>query len=131
VIWTTTYPLVSSVFGAVPLAGLFVNIIAVPAFAFILPAIALCALMALSGMPFSGVAVNAANYVLAGWEQLCNFIALLVPYGVEWSLPFAVIALNSGCLMLLRAINVPWSRVLIFIMAGNLIVTFISATVVV
>jgi len=131
VIWTTTYPLVSSVFGAVPLAGLFVNFIAVPSFAFILPVISLCALMALAGMPFSGVAVNVANYVLSGWEQLCNFIALLVPYGVEWSLPFAVIALNSACLMLLRAINVPWSRILIFILVGNLIVPFISATVVV
>jgi hypothetical protein len=87
--------------------------------------------MALAGMPFSGVAVNVANYVLSGWEQLCNFIALLVPYGVEWSLPFAVIALNSACLMLLRAINVPWSRILIFILVGNLIVPFISATVVV
>jgi len=78
-VWLTTAPVAAGVFGFVPLAGLFINLAALPLFAFLLPAASLAALPALAGLPGGETAARFAEDLFALWAWGADAMASLVP----------------------------------------------------
>jgi competence protein ComEC len=72
----TTYPVVSSVFGSVPLVGIILNFIAVPFFAFVFPLISLVALL--------GILQNITDASLRLYGHIADLLAWLLP----WRIPY-------------------------------------------
>lgn len=68
-LWFVTAPVAASVFGEVPLAGLVLNIAAVPAFAVIFPLVLLLSLPPLLALPGSAVAASASEAILTVFQE--------------------------------------------------------------
>jgi competence protein ComEC len=76
VVYITTYPVVSSVFGSVPAVGVLINLIAVPFFAFVFPLISVFALF--------GILQNITDAGLRLYGHIADFIAWIFP----WNIPY-------------------------------------------
>ena len=131
VVWVATYPLISRTFGTVPFAGIIINIAAIPVFAFILPILSLCALLIISDLFFSDLVITFSQAIVEGWEYGCNIVSSIIPYELAWSLPIAVIAVNILVILFLKAMSVEWKRVIIIMSIMNMLIPFLSGSVVV
>lgn len=98
-LWFVTAPLVTRAFGEAPLAGLALNIIAVPAFGVIFPLVLLFSLPPLLGLPFSWVAAESSEAILSFFQRALELGADLLPGAVGWGVPqFALsVALFAAC----------------------------------
>ena len=97
-VWLAAFPQVTAVFGSVPTAGLLLNLIALPLFSALYPVAFFFSLPLLLGIPGGGLLASAAEGLFTLWEVCADFLASLVPWGVEWS---PVVALLGGALFIL------------------------------
>lgn len=91
-VWLVTAPIVAYYFDDLPLAGLFVNMFAVPLFGVLFPVILACSLPSLLGLPFlSTLASGLCEYFLEAWEILAELIAGLLPWRLGFTPPLALL----------------------------------------
>lgn len=79
-VWFVTAPLTASAFGLIPMAGLVLNIVAVPWFSLIFPLVALLSLPALAGLPFARIAAAASEALLLFSHKALSAGSSLVPW---------------------------------------------------
>ncbi len=99
-LWFVTAPIAASVFGEVPLAGLVLNIAAVPAFAVIFPLVLLLALPPLFALPGSAAAAAASEAVLALFQGAVERGAELFPGALAFDralFMLAVFLFSAAC----------------------------------
>ncbi len=84
-IWLATYPLSAEAFGVVPLSGIIINIVALPAFGFLYPLAAGLSLPALLGLPGGYYIAGAAEGLFVIWGWIADGAAALLPWAVPWS----------------------------------------------
>jgi competence protein ComEC len=83
--WGATAGISASVFGPVPLAGVLVNMVAIPVFAVLLPLASLAALPALLGLPGGGYVAGAMEWLFLWWEKGADGAATLLSGSLAWS----------------------------------------------
>lgn len=86
VVWIATYPLVAASFGTVPVVGLLLNFVAIPAFSLIFPLISLLAAPGLAGLPCGAFAAFLGERILTLWECFAEATASFFPLTVSWSI---------------------------------------------
>lgn len=86
-VWFATASQVAFYFKNVPLAGLFINAIAVPVFALVFPCVFLLSLPAMLGMPLAGIFSYISEYFLEAWEIFSRLFTALVPWNISYSFP--------------------------------------------
>ena len=91
-VWFVTAPVIASAFGKVPVAGLVINIAAIPLFAIIFPIVLLCSLPAFFGLPFSREIADMCEYLLESWDILSEKLVELMPWNVVQAFPLTVFA---------------------------------------
>ena len=84
-VWLATFPQASAVFGAVPAAGMAVNLAALPVFGYLYPAGLLLSLPALLGLPGGSVAARAAEGLFSLWEGAAEGVVRIIPWTVSWT----------------------------------------------
>lgn len=84
-VWLVTAPQLALSFKKVPTAGLFVNIIAVPLFALIFPAVFLLSLPALAGLPFGWEIAETGEYFLEAWGIFSEYAAAAIPWNIGYN----------------------------------------------
>lgn len=94
-VWTVTAGQATWTFGAVPLAGLIINFVAMPVFGILLPLAAILSLPVVIGLP-GGMAFPAEGLFLL-WERVAGPIVHLLPFSVGWS---GALGILSGGLFL-------------------------------
>ena len=108
-VWFVTAPLAASVFKEVPVAGLFLNIIAVPWFSLIFPMVLLLSVPALIGFSQTNSFSLAAEALLAFSEHCLAKASELLPISAGYTYIFAALAcgifaaavsLRCGCRLL-------------------------------
>lgn len=92
-VWLVTSPQSAFLFGGIPLAGLFINSVAVPFFAVIFPLLLVLSLPSLIGAAWGGRAALVAEYTLALWESFSIAASGLMPWGIGYTPP--LLALSS------------------------------------
>ncbi len=93
-VWFVTAPLIALAFGKVPVAGLVLNIAAIPLFAIIFPIVLFCSLPAFFGLPFSLEIADMCEYLLESWDILSEKLVEMMQWNVVSTFPlkaFAVI----------------------------------------
>lgn len=96
-VWLTTSALSASVFGSVPIAGLFLNFIAVPLFSLLLPLSVLLSLPALAGLPGGAFLAEIPESFFSLWSGLSANAVRLIPGEIHASaalIPAATLALS-------------------------------------
>jgi len=95
-IWLATAGEASRAFESVPLAGLFMNLLAMPAFSILLPVASIAALPALAGIPGGGILALGMETVFESWTALGNGVCALLP----WQIPYNPLigSLSAGML---------------------------------
>lgn len=91
-VWFVTAPLIALAFGEVPVAGLIINIAAIPLFALIFPFVLISSIPAFMQLPFSYETASACEYILEGWDISSEKIVELIPWSVVLTLPLALFA---------------------------------------
>lgn len=93
-VWLATAGEASRVFGFVPMAGLALNLIALPVFSILLPVASIAAIPALLGVPGGGFLALGMEGILETWTCVADRIAFLLP----WELPYGPLlwALSAG-----------------------------------
>ncbi|WP_024821888.1 ComEC/Rec2 family competence protein [Aminobacterium mobile] len=109
-IWGTTLPLVATIFGSVPLAGLLINPIAGPVFGFLYPFASLMALPALAGIPGGRWVAYGAEGLFILWEYVADFLATLVPWRATWNPLWDILAFGMLPMITGRALSLSWKR---------------------
>lgn len=82
VIWLATAGEASRAFGTVPLAGLLLNFLALPAFSVLLPVSSIAALPAILGIPFGRVPAIGMEGLLEAWARFADLLSALLPVKV-------------------------------------------------
>lgn len=101
-VWIVTAPAAAAAFGEIPLAGLFVNSVAVPFFSCIFPLIFLFALPALAGFSHF-VPVGVCEYILTGWEIFSRVFVRFVPWSIQYTALLYLLAAFVFSAAVLRA----------------------------
>ena len=86
VVWVATYPFVAASFGTVPVVGLVLNLVAIPAFSLIFPLISVLAAPGLSGLPGGAFAASLGELVLTLWDCFAETTASFIPWTISWSI---------------------------------------------
>lgn len=86
-VWFVTASQVAFYFKNAPVAGIFINAIAVPVFALIFPCIFLLSLPSLFGMPFALFFSNISEYLLEAWEMFSHLFTTLIPWSISYTMP--------------------------------------------
>lgn len=117
-LWICTAGLVSDAFGVVPVAGIAVNIIAVPLFGVLLPVASLLALPALVGIPGGASVAGAGEILFSAWAYFADMVTALLP----WKVPFSDLLNITGVLvasfLLLKGIG--FGRIPAVVFAGTI-----------
>jgi len=95
-VWFTTGGLIARSFGEVPLAGIIINLFAIPFFSFVLPIGSILAVIPVifNGLGFSRYFVLPVEFVLALWHNFADMIAFVLPTTVGASFfPFPIVVL--------------------------------------
>ncbi len=116
VLWLVTAPLIAESFGSVPLAGIVLNLIALPFFAVLLPLAVLCSMPSLMGLPGGGwfTCISEGGFYLwelgadvvgslpllsfEPWMVLCSFFALATVFALRFRVSFLRMGLLSLCM---------------------------------
>lgn len=83
--WLGTFLQTAGTFGPAPLAGIFANYVAIPVFAFLLPAASALSLPALAGLPGGTAVAGVPEFLFERWETLAGNILFLCPWKVSQS----------------------------------------------
>jgi len=130
-IWVTTSPIVTGAFDSIPLAGLFINLFAIPFFAFLFPLLALLSLMHLFNFPLVLMIELPVKSLLMTWRTVCDLICRLFPWHLSWHPILVLLSVSVLTVMILKSGEVSWRRGTLVIMAVNIAVSFLSFSVVV
>lgn len=84
-LWFVTAAQVSFSMKTLPVAGLFVNIIAVPLFAFLYPLIFVCSVFRLLSLPLGAQLANMCEYLLEAWEIFSNIVTSAIPWSFHYT----------------------------------------------
>lgn len=123
-VWLTTAPVAAAVFGSVPLAGIAINLVALPLFAFLLPLASLAALPALAGWPGGATAARFVEDLFLLWGRGADGAASLMGGEVTFSALLHVAGTFVLFLLLARKVGVvPWRS-----LAAALALTLFCAT---
>ena len=98
-VWLVTAPIVAYYFDKLPLAGLFVNVLAVPLFSVIFPAVLICSAPLLLGFCWFSFAAVVCEYFLESWDIFAEIISGLLP----WQIGFTFSLMITGILVFLAA----------------------------
>ena len=104
-LWICTAGLVSDAFGTVPVAGIVVNMVAVPVFRILLPVASLLALPALAGMPGGFATVDAGEMLFSAWAYFADMVTVLLPWKVQFSNILNIAGVLLASFLLLRGIG--------------------------
>lgn len=86
-VWLATAVQATHTFGAVPLAGIFVNYLALPVFGVLLPVSFILSIPALAGLPGGREIAGIAEFLFARWERLSSNAVYLCPWEIPFSAP--------------------------------------------
>lgn len=95
-VWFVTAPQVAVSFREVPVAGLLVNMIAIPLFGLIFPMVFLFSLPSFFGLPFASVFSGPCEYMLGSWEIFSNMVVGFVPWSIRYT--SALLAFSAALL---------------------------------
>lgn len=90
-VWTVTAPIAAYAFDTLPLAGLFVNILAVPLFAALFPAMMICSLPALLGIKWFAFLADGCEYLMEAWDLFSELVLEYAPWEVAFSPALALL----------------------------------------
>jgi len=79
-VWITTSGLVVSAFGRISLAGIILNMAAIPLFGILLPLASVLVLWGILGLPFAGYLFLFSEIPFNLWERIANLFSPLLPY---------------------------------------------------
>jgi len=86
-VWLATAGEASRVFGYVPVAGLAMNLIALPVFSVLLPVASIAALPALLGVPGGGLLAVGMEGIFETWSFVADGISCILPWELAYG-PF-------------------------------------------
>lgn len=100
-LWLATAGMVTGVFGAVPVAGTIINILAVPFFSLLIPLAFFLAIPTLAGIPGGRVLTEAGEGIFYIWAGIADRATSLLPWAVShsWVLVFSGTTLTSYLLL--------------------------------
>ena len=98
-VWLAAYPQVAAVFGSVPLAGLLLNLVALPLFSALYPLAFFLSAPLLVGLPGGRLLASAAEGLFTLWEIAADSLAGLTPWAAGWNPVLA--ALGGGLFVLI------------------------------
>lgn len=84
-VWFVTAAQSAFSFKQLPMAGLFMNIIAVPVFGLLFPLLICCSIPALMGLPFGNFLSGFSEYLLEGWELFARLATSFIPQKIGYS----------------------------------------------
>ena len=102
-VWLVTAPLVTWAFGTVPVAGLAVNLLALPFFALFFPLVSLLSLPALAGLPGSALLAFPGELLAEAFALVADGICWILPWQVPFSPLLASLAAGAAAFGALRA----------------------------
>ncbi len=102
-VWLATAVQATWTFGRVPLAGLVVNFLAIPAFTVLFPVALVCALPSLLGIPGGRVLVAIPEVLFSMWERFSSNVLYLCPWDVPFSRGLSFFALATLTFFFARA----------------------------
>jgi len=114
ILWVSTAGLVSGTFGSVPVAGIFVNIIAVPLFGILLPGASLLALPALAGVPGGSFFAWTGEILFRAWAILADGVSFLLPWNVPCSAGFSAAGMAVALSFVLKGTGFGWFYAVLF-----------------
>ncbi|MDO4988248.1 MAG: ComEC/Rec2 family competence protein [Synergistes sp.] len=101
-IWFVTAPTVTKAFGEAPLAGLALNIIAVPVFGVVFPIILILSMPSLLGLPLASVFAGISEFILSGFQYFTEFGASVFTGAVASHTALSVVSIllfSAACAM--------------------------------
>jgi competence protein ComEC len=119
-IWAATFPQVSAVFAPVPLAGILINLAAVPFFSFILPCASGFAALRLLGVPGAGLLLKAAEGAFALWGFVADAATRLLPWQIGANPVLVCFCAVLFLTLLCRSLFVPWRSTAVLAPLGTL-----------
>lgn len=102
-VWLVTAPQSALLFGGIPLAGLFINSVAVPFFSAIFPLVLFLSLPSLAGASWGAAPASAAEAILAAWELFSNAAATLIPANIGYTPPLFALSSFIFCVAAMGA----------------------------
>ena len=114
-VWCTTAAQIAYTFGSVPLGGLIVNLVAIPAFSLLFPLGAAASLLALLPLPLIGWALWGVEFVFALCEFGLSALSKLLPGELVWFPQLSLVSAVTLFALLGRAANLSGLRWLIFL----------------
>lgn len=114
-VWVTTAAQIAYTFGSVPLGGLIVNLVAIPAFSLLFPLGAAASLLALLPLPLVGWALWGVEFVFALCEFGLSALSKLLPGELVWFPQLSLISAVAFFALLGRAVKLSGMRWLIFL----------------
>jgi len=130
-IWITTAPLVTGAFGAMPVAGLLINLAAIPLYGLLFPVFSVMGFFYLLDIPFPEMAVLPLRAFLSIWNGTCDLVCRIIPCQLTWH-PLLVF-FSASVIMAMISISTGsgWKRTTLALLAVNLLVSSLSTSLVV
>ncbi|HDQ92557.1 MAG TPA: ComEC/Rec2 family competence protein, partial [Synergistetes bacterium] len=113
-LWVSTAGMVSEAFGMVPVAGIVINVIAVPLFGLLLPGASLLALPALLGVPGGVIVAWTGEMLFRAWEIFADGIVFLLPWHVPYSAGLSAAGMAAALCFVLRGAGFRWFSAVLF-----------------
>ena len=111
-VWFVTAPIVAAVFKEVPIAGIFINIIAVPLFSFIFPCVIAASLPALLHIPGGAFVAWVMESILVLWAVLSEFLTSILPWSAVNTYQMTVMGIFVFLSASLFASGAPYKRII-------------------
>ena len=124
-VWLATAAQSAWIFGEVPVAGVAVNVLAVPAFAVLLPVASVLSIPALLGLKYGYVASLPAEFLFGAWERVSNNITFLMPWKARFSAALLVFSLVAVMRLFARACGFSRWRAFAAETAGIVLIFFL------
>lgn len=102
-VWLVTAPQSALIFGGIPLAGLFVNSVAVPFFSAIFPLVFALSLPSLAGAAWGAAPASVAEATLAAWELFSNAAAAFISVKIRYTFPLFALSAFIFCVAAMGA----------------------------
>ncbi|MCF7935240.1 MAG: ComEC/Rec2 family competence protein [Synergistales bacterium] len=126
VAWSATAGTIASVFGAVPLAGLLVNLVAVPVYTLLLPLAVICSVPALLGLPGGTAVAGVAEQAFAFWMGGASALPVLLPWELQCGTLLHLVTAATLALLLAARLRLGGIRALLLL--GSFLAATVAAT---
>jgi competence protein ComEC len=114
VLWVSTAGMVSGAFGRVPVAGIVINVIAVPLFGVLLPGASILALPALAGVPGGGFVAWTGELLFRAWGIFADAVVFLLPWDAPYSAGLSSAGMAVALCFVLRGTGFRWFSAVLF-----------------